>query len=205
MLFVYFPSPHAWASEPLSALVTAQKGVDACDSDLFNQAVDVPSVVNKASDSLIKALRTLSAEGTLGDSNIALALALAGMAEQAGQADIIRQLLVSEVRGFVAAGINGGYFAGRPNNTVQPPRGSLASTLDKLPPGRREIVPGRVLSDKEGKAVVSGVFVDPQAGRLPLELALELRNGQWRIVEITNAQSLFEEAARRNQERTGKN
>ena len=190
-------SPQAQAASPLSAIVKAQQGIDACDSDQFNQAVDVPSVVNKASDALLKALRRQAEEGTLGDSNIGMALALAGMAEEAGQGGIIRQLLLSEVKGFVATGINGGYFAGRPNNTVQAPRGSLASTLEKLPPGRREIAPGKVLSDKDGRALVTGTFADPKAGRLPLELALEKQNGQWRIVEITNAQALFEETARR--------
>lgn len=196
LLALLLLSPQAHANDPLSALHTMQQGVDKADSDTFMRAVDLDSVLNKASGTLMDTLRQQAAAGNLGDSNIAMALTLATMAEDSGQGAFIRQLLVSEVKGFVVSGINGGYFAGKPNGSVKPARASLASTLEKMPQGRREIIPGKVLSNAEGKAEVSGTFSDPEAGRFPVTLALEKRGEQWVVVEITNADELFEKAAK---------
>lgn len=185
------------ASGPLDALVKAQQGIDQSDSDLFNQCVDVPAVVGKAADSLLAAMREQVASGNLEAGNLGILLAFAGAAEDAGQSALLKQLLVSEVKSFVATGINGGYFAGTPNESVRASRGSLASALAKMPQGRREIRPGRILSEADGQATVSATFVDPEAGRLPLELGMERKDGQWRVVEIRNAQSLFNQAVKR--------
>ena len=183
---------------PLESLAKVQQGIDACDSDAVTGVIDIPSVVGKASDALIDALQQQAADGNLGDSNLAMVLALAGVAKESGQAAMINQLLLSEVRGFVVSGVNGGYFAGKPNGSIKPSRTSLAGTLDKIPQGRREIIPGRILSQKDGSANVSATFVDPKAGKLPLELVMQEQHGAWRVVEIANARALFQEAARRN-------
>lgn len=191
------PSPAgADAGEPLHALETIQRAVDESDSDLFTQAADLDSMLNSASDTLMASLKQQAAAGNLGDSNFAMALALVGMAEDSGQGALIKQLMLSEVKGFVVSGLNGGYFAGKPNGRVRPPRASLASTLDKMPQGRREIVPGKVLTNEDGKATVSAIFVDPEAGRLPLVLGLKKQNEHWRVVEIVNAAELFEKAGK---------
>ena len=197
-LLLFAPLSALGAESPAQALARAQQGIDKADADLFNSAVDVNSIVSKASSPLLAAFRDQAAEGKLGDSNMVMILALAGAAEESGKLDLVKPLLISEVRGFVATGINGGYFSGRPDATVKPPRGSLASSLTKMPKGRREIVPGKILSEQGDKAVMSATFVDPKAGRLPLELALEKRNNTWQVVEITNARELFNEAVRRN-------
>jgi hypothetical protein len=192
------PAPATAASaSPLDALVAAQKGIDKKDSDLFNRSVDVESVALRASDTLLAFLRARTASGDPPAGNLGMLLALAAMAQESGQAELVRQLLVSEVKSFVAAGINGGYFAGTPDRTVKLPKSSLAATLPKIPKGRREITAGKVLAETEGKATVSAAFVDPGAGRLPLELALERKQGRWRVVEIINARSLFEQALER--------
>ena len=189
------PAPAAAASDtPLDALVTAQKGIDQKDSYLFNRSVDIQSVVDRASATLLAFLRARTASGGPPVGNLGMILTLAAMAQESGQTELIRQLLVSEVKSFVAAGINGGYFAGAPDRTVNLPKGSLAAALPKIPKGRREIRPGKVLAKAEGKATVSAAFLDPAAGRLPLELALERTQGGWRVVEIINARSLFEQA-----------
>lgn len=188
----------ALAAGPLDSLAQVQRGIDACDSDMVTAVVDIPSVVGTASDALVDALQQQASDGNLGDGNLAMVLALAGVAKESGQAALVNQLLVSEVRGFLVSGINGGYFAGTPNGSVKPSRSSLAGTLEKIPRGRRQIVPGKVLTHKDGAANVSATFVDPGAGRLPLELVLKEQDGVWRVTEIANARALFEEAARRN-------
>lgn len=187
----------AEATGPLHSLTVAQQGVDACDSDIFNRAVDVNSVVSNASTALLAALRKQAADGTLPDSNFSMALTLAGAAESSGQMELLKQFLISEVKGFLATGINDGYFAGKPQGKLSASRGSLASTLEKMPKGRRELIPGKVISNEDGKAVISATFVDPGAGRIPLKLGVEKQNAQWRVVEIVNAKEVFDKAASR--------
>ena len=199
-LVLAFSARDARAAGPLDSLASIQKGIDGCDSDAVTRVLDIPAVVSAASDALVDALQQQAADGNLGDSNLAMVLAFAGVAKESGQAAMINQLLVSEVRGFVVSGVNGGYFAGSPNGSIKPSRASLASALDKMPQGRRQIIPGAVLSQENGRATVSGTFVDPKAGRLPLELVMEEQGGVWRVVEIANARSLFQEAARKNRQ-----
>jgi hypothetical protein len=176
---------------PLSALAVIQEGVDKADSDLFEQGADLNSLLRAASETLIASLKQQAAEGKLGDANMALGLAIASMDGDSSQAVFIRQLLLSEVRGFVISGINGGYFAGQPNGSIKPSRASLASTLPKMPQGRREIIPGAITSQEGDKATATATFVDPGAGRLPLELALKRENGRWRVTEVLNAAELL--------------
>lgn len=192
-----FPQPVLADSDPLSAITLAQQGIEQSDSDLFNRAVDVDSVLNKASDTLNTALREQFAAGKLSGGAGAMILLLSTSEEDSAKAGLVKQLMVSEVKDFLAAGINGGYFAGKPNGTIKPSRGTLASTLPKMSKGRKELIPGKVLSQKDGKAMVSATFADAKAGRFPLTLALERQNGNWRVTEIANAAELLEEATKR--------
>lgn len=188
----------AWAEgSPLESLHLAQRGVDECNADYFNQAVDLPSVVDKAASAMLAALSKQAEEGNLGDGGLAMAVGMLSTVDE-NAAALLRPLLVSEVRGFINSGINGGYFAGKPNGSVKPRRGTLASTLEKMPPGRRQILPGKVLSQKDELASVSAFFIDPEAGSFPLILAMQRENGLWRVKEISNAQELFDEASRRD-------
>lgn len=195
-LILLSPPMQAHAAGPLEALKQMQRGVDNCDSDTFHSGIDVDSVVNKASDALMVVLREQAAAGNLGDSNLGMALAFANMAEGSGQGAFLKQMLVSEVKNFLVSGVNGCYFAGKPSGTIKASGLSLASTLEKLPKGRREIIPGKVLSDEDGKAEVSAVFVDPEAGRFPLRLAVEQRGKHWKVVEILNADEVFQKVSR---------
>ena len=193
------PAAHAASSDPLSAIAMAQRGIDESDVDLFNRAVDVDSVLNKASGTLNAALREQLAAGKMGGGTGAMVLLLTSAEEDSAQAGLLKQLMISEVKSFVAAGINGGYFAGKPNGRVKPERGTLAGSLPKMSKGRKELSPGKVLSQKDDKATVSAMFTDPKAGRFPLTLALERRDGQWRVMEIANAAELLDEATNRGQ------
>jgi hypothetical protein len=66
-----------------------------------------------------------------------------------------------------------------------------------MPKGRREIIPGKLLSQQGKKARMSAAFHDPAAGVLPLELVIEQQGGGWRVVEIVNAKELLHEATKR--------
>jgi hypothetical protein len=178
----------------LDARVTSQKGIDQKKPDLFIQSVDIARVVDSASDTLLDVLRMQAASGNAESGKPGMLLVLADAAQGSGQADLIKQLLLSEVKTFVATGISGGYFAGTPDPAYPLPGGSLAVTLAKLPQGRREIRPGKILSVDADRARVSAQFNDPGAGSLPLELGLERQQGRWRVVEIINARSLFHQA-----------
>lgn len=189
-------APTAHADGPLSALTTAQKGVDSCNSTLFTQAVDVTSVINTVADSLLQMLRTQTADGSITHSGLAMAVTMLDAADSSGQRALIMPLLHSEVKSLLATGINGGYFAGEPNGSVAPSPVSLASVLNSMPKGRRSIEPGKVLSEKDGKARVSATYVDPGAGRLPLVLDLERQGETWRVTGIANAPDLFKSSLR---------
>jgi hypothetical protein len=198
-LFVWAAAGVSWAANsPQAALVQAQRGIDEARSDLFTAVVDVSSVVNRASDDLFVMLKDLAAKGELGNDNIAVLLALAASAEGGGQSALFGPLLITEVKNFVATGINGGYFAGKSDPSVSLPRNSLAASLKKMPEGRREIVPGKLLSQQDGKARMAATVTDPEAGRLPLELIVEQHKDGWRVMEIANAKELFHEVAKRN-------
>lgn len=184
------------AKNPLAALELAQFGIDQCDSDYFNQAVDLPSVVDKASTALIEVLRVQASQAGLGEGGQPLLLVMLAAADDNTLA-MLKPLLTSEVRGFVNTGINGGYFAGQANGSARPAKGSLASALEKMPPGRRQIVPGKILSQEGDAASVAAQFIDPKAGSFALLLTMQRENGLWRVKEISNAKSLFTEAARR--------
>lgn len=194
-----FPAAGAASSDPLSAIITAQRGIDESDADLFNRAVDLDSVLNKAYATLNTALRDQLAAGRLGGAPGAMLMLLTSAEEDSAQAGLVKQLMISEVKSFVAAGINGGYFAGKPGDRTRPERGTLAATLPKMAKGRRELAPGKILSQKEDKATVSASFTDPEAGRFPLTLGLERQNEHWRIMEIINAAELLDETTNRGQ------
>jgi hypothetical protein len=183
----------AGAAGPLSAAETAQMGIDACDSDLFSRGVDMDRVALRAAQDLLKDGNLKGqAEKKAGDAaGILLALG-AGNPEQAA---LIGRLLASELRGFAVSGINSCLFAGKEG--AQPARsgGMLASTLNRLAPGRREIKAGKILDREKDKARISAEFVDPRAGTFPLILGVERQNGAWRIVEIDNVPELLERAA----------
>jgi len=196
LLLFLLPPAQALAAGPMTALQLMQRGVDDADSDLFSQGIDIDSVVNKSSDSLLAALREQAASGNLPEGNITMLLGVADMAQNSGQGAFLKQMLVSEVRSFLVSGVNGGYFAGKPNGRVKHSGMTLASTLEKMAVGRREILPGKVISNENGKAKVSATFVDPEAGRFPLSLAVEERNGQWKVVEILNAAEVFSQVSR---------
>ncbi|MDR0828256.1 MAG: hypothetical protein LBN33_10385 [Desulfovibrio sp.] len=188
------PGPAAQAGGPLSALTLAQNGIDQCDSDLFNKAVDVGEVTDHAADALLAALLKASSEGRL-DASAGMVISLVKMAKDSGQDKFIKQLLLSEIKSFLASGINGGWFAGKADEKTQSPGSGFAAYLKKLPRGRRTILPGKVLSESGDQAEVSATFTDPQAGAFPLVLGLKRQDGVWRVMEIKNAMELFTQAA----------
>ena len=184
--------PSFGAAGPLAAIEIAQRGIDESDSDLFNQAVDVDSVLHKASGALNVALREQLAAGKVAGGAGVMMLMLPLAEEDPEQAGLLKQLLIAEVKDFLAAGINGGYFAGKPNGSITPERGYLTGSLRKMPKGRRVLSPGEILSQQEGKATVSATFTDPKAGSFPLTLIVEQSGGNWRVTEIVNAMDLLE-------------
>ncbi|MDR1686901.1 MAG: hypothetical protein LBR82_10805 [Desulfovibrio sp.] len=193
LLLICGSRPVTGADGPLSAAETAQKGIDACDSDLFNRGVDMDRVAFLAMQDLLKAdiLKGEAGKKNGGAAEILITLG-AGSPEQAA---LIGRLLASELRGFAVSGINSCLFAGKEGAQPAQSGGMLASTLTRLAPGRREIKAGKILDRNKDKARISAEFVDPRAGTFPLVLGVERQNGAWRIVEIDNVPELLERAA----------
>jgi hypothetical protein len=183
----------AGAAGPLSAAETAQKGIDACDSDLFSRGVDMDRVALRAVQDLLKddGLKG-QADKKTGDAAEILLTLSAGNPEQAA---LIGRLLASELRSFAVSGINSCLFAGKEDAQPAQSGGLLASMLNRLAPGRREIKAGKILDRNRDKARISAEFIDPRAGTFPLVLGVEQQNGAWRIVEIDNVPELLERAS----------
>ena len=173
--------------------------VPQSDPDLFRQAVDIDSVLSSGFDSLIAALQKEVQAGNIGGDNAMLTMAVMGLTSGDGKnMEIFRQLLSSEAKSFVSAGISGGYFAGKPNGKVNGNAGVFSSLLKDISKERKQLVPGKVLSQKDGQATVTGSLVDGGAGKFPLKLRLEETGGRWQVKEVLNAQELLQEAQRRN-------
>jgi hypothetical protein len=190
-----FLAPAAGAAPPgpLDAIALAGRGIEQADADLFNQAVDLDAVLDRAFGVLSAALR----DQPVGEKNAAIAALAAAATGNAAQDAFVKQIILSEMKSCVAAGINGGYFAGRPNGRITPGGGYLSLLLPELSQERRELIPGKVLSREGDKAVASAVLVDAGSGRFPLTLALERRGGDWRVTEVVNAAQLLREAKSR--------
>ena len=189
---------NAAASGPLDSLQVAQQGIDRCDPDLFRQAVDVDSVFNSGFDTLLSVLADEVRAGNIGGENALLAMAVSGLNSGGGSnAALLKQLLSSEAKSFVTAGISGGYFAGNPNGKVGKDAGAFSSLLKDISKERKQLVPGKVLSQNGNDAVISAQLVDGGAGKFPLKLRLEKDNGRWQVKEVLNAQELLQKANRR--------
>jgi hypothetical protein len=185
----------ACAAGPLSAAETAQRGIDACDSDLFSRGVDMDRVALRAVEDLLKA--GFGKERGENKAEGPAAFLVAAGAGNPEQAALIGRLLASELRGFAVSGINSCLFAGREEARPAQSGSLLAPALRGLAPGRREIKAGAILAPGKDKAEITAIFTDPRAGDFPLVLTVERLNGEWRIVEINNVSELLDKAASR--------
>jgi hypothetical protein len=180
----------AAAEEPLDALILAQKGIDSMDPGPFHQAVDLEAIMARGLDAAVNVLLERTRESAPLDPF--LALIVRGLIEGSPQTgEFLKSFLVSETRTFINAGISRGVFAG--NSKGDP---GFSPLFEGISPGRKEILPGKVLSRKGGRATVSATLLDHGAGRFPLRLAVENAGGRWRITEILNVPELIRAALR---------
>ena len=196
--FCLAPAPAlaaAVTNGPMDAVTIAQKAVDAADPDMFAEVVDVDSVLNKGITTAMEIMKEQSAQNKAGQGSPLLALALAGLSgKDKNQVELIKALLVSEVKGFVRTGIYGGYFAGKPNGRAASNSSTFSPLLDGVSKKRKELLPGKVLSQQKDAASVSATLVDKDAGNFPLSLGLERQNGVWRVTELRNLRELMRKA-----------
>ena len=197
LLLLLLPAFPAAGAGPLEAVGNAQKAVDTADTNAFNNAVDVDAVLQSGLNDGLSLLCEQAASGTLSDLDPMLALALAGVAADCRpdnpQVLILRGLVQSEAKSFVASGVGGGWFAGKPNGRVQ--EDSMHTRLLRdISKGRKELVPGAVVSQHGDTAEISAVLRDAEAGNFPLRLKVERKTTAWRITEVLNARELVRNA-----------
>ena len=197
LLFLSLFASPAFAGGPLAAVTEAQRAVDKADVNAFNAAVDVDAILQKGLDAALPLLCEQAASGKLAEADPILALALAGAASDCRpenpQLIILRGLVQSEAKTFVSAGVGGGYFAGRPNGRVSEDS-AHSRLLRGMSKARKELVPGKLLSQQGDTAEASAVLRDAEAGEFPLRLKLERARDTWRVVEVLNAQDLARNA-----------
>jgi hypothetical protein len=200
--FLLFAAPASAASDPLSAVIDAQVAVKKSDTNAFNAAVDVDTLLNKGLDDSLAVLCERASTGTLPPMEPMLAMAVAGIASDCRpenpQLIVLRGLFQSEAKTFISTGVGGGYFAGQPNGTVS--ANSMHSRLLKgMSTARKDLVPGSVISQTADTAEVSATLQDGDAGAFPLRLKVDRKNASWRITEVLNARELIQEALSRRQ------
>ncbi|MDR1360553.1 MAG: hypothetical protein LBJ82_06180 [Deltaproteobacteria bacterium] len=180
----------AAAEEPLDAVILAQQAIDSKNPDLFHQAVDLQAILARGLD---KAMRVLSKRITDHDSmDPLLSLLLSQLDEGSPQArEFLKTFLLSEIRTFINTGISRGVFAGTSKEDPD-----FSPLFQRVSPERKELLPGKVLSRKGGRATISATLLDQGAGSFPLRLSVENAEGRWRITEILNAPELLEQALR---------
>ncbi len=184
------------AKSPLQAVSLAQKGIEGADYTLFSRMVDTDSIVRTTAGEALSFLQEKMQKGELSNATPVMALMLSGVnVEDKGQMNMLTQMLSSEVRSFVASGISGGHFAGKPNGKTKiAGAGALFTGLSTKP---KRLVPGKVLQEKGDTALVSAVLEDGDAGRFPLELNMTRTNETWRVTGIHNLRPMLETAIAR--------
>ncbi len=186
----------AQAKKPLEAIAFAQKGIEGANYTLFSRMVDTDSIVHNSAGEALAFLQEKMQKGELSGATPVLALMLSGInVEDKKQVSMLTQMLSTEVRSFVASGVSGGHFAGKPNGkTKLAGAGALFSGLSTK---AKRLIPGKVLQEKGDTALVSAVLEDGEAGRFPLELNMTRTNENWRVTGIHNLRPMLEAAVTR--------
>ena len=184
------------ARSPLEAVSLAQKGIEGSDYTLFSRMVDTDSIVRSTAGEAISFLQEKMQKGELNNATPVLALMLSGVnVEDKNQMNMLTQMLSTEVRSFVASGVSGGHFAGKPNGKTK--LAGAGALFTGLSTKAKRLVPGKVLQEKGDTALVSAVLEDGDAGRFPLELNMTRTNENWRVTGIHNLRPMLETAAAR--------
>jgi|GEM_PF-3271753 len=194
-LFLLCAPPAARAaSSPLEALATAQKGIAGHDYAVLSQGVDVSSVLDNATDSLLAELKRQMNEGNMvGDSTVTTLLLML-VDDDSGKGGMVRSLLRMEAENLLRTAVNAGYIDGKPDPSKAGNAGMFKSALKELGRSKKRLAPGKVLKEQDDSATVSASFVDSIEGIFPLELRMEKEQGQWRVKEIMNIRQLIEQA-----------
>jgi hypothetical protein len=151
--------------------------------------VDLDAVLAHSLDETVDFLIDQTRNGAL---DPFLSLIVRGLADGSPQnRAFLKAFLASETRTFINAGISRGIFAGTGGD-----RADLPPLFQGISRGRKEILPGKIRSRKNGRVTVSAAFLDRGAGRFPLRLAVENAGGRWRITKILNTSELVQEALR---------
>ena len=151
--------------------------------------MDLDAVLAHGLDEAIEALVGQARSGAL---NTLLSMTVLSLADGSPQnRELLATLLASEVRNFINTGISKGVFAGSGED-----KSGFSPLFKGISLDRKEILPGKILSRKDGRATVSATVRDRKAWSFPLRLALEETGGRWRVKKILNSPELILEAVR---------
>lgn len=179
--------PASAGGGPFEAVVIANKSVEIADVDLFRSVVNMDALLANAAEDIRKELISLSGEGQLGNINPAV-LAVINKGDSLTSQFAV-QLFTQDIKDYVAIGIQNGYFAGRQTLPVDM-TGPFPGIMKKASHAKKEIRPGKVVSQKADRAVVSATLVDHQLGSFPLELGLSMTERGWMVDSVVNVRSL---------------
>lgn len=193
ILIIFFWTRWAYAGDgPLEAVGLAGKAIETADVDLFRSVVNMDALLESASEDIRKELVSLAGKGQLKGINPTI-LALINE-DDSLTAKLAVQLFSQDIKDYVAIGIRNGYFSGR-QTLPSDMTGPFPGIMKKASHAKKEIKPGKVLSQKGNRAVVSATLVDHQLGSFPLELGLAKTDRGWEVDSLVNARSLVKSLA----------
>ncbi len=179
------------AQGPEASIAMLQKAVSTHDLALTERYLDIDGVTAKAMDVLLAddaAIKALNSDALA----VGLTLAVSGGANTVA---VFKDFLQGEARVYVRHGVVSGAFAG---NLVEG-----ASTYGGLfkkafrGKGKDKIVfgPAKEMKREGESALVATTLAQGVKNHAyPLELRLERQDGVWRVVELTNARELIQQA-----------
>ncbi|MDR2050910.1 MAG: hypothetical protein LBQ63_03970 [Deltaproteobacteria bacterium] len=182
------------ADDPARLAYILQEAVDAPDSAAALRHLDLESLVAAAIDEELPRINERVKRGELILSP-PLALALAGLNEGSpAMRGMISGFLAAELGKFIAYGIDGGFFAGRPrpDDELALLDGGVFSLLGRISGSRKELSGAETLILEGDSALIRLELSDAATGgRYPLELRLRRADGLWKIIRIENTAALF--------------
>ena len=184
------------AARPETAIITLQKGMDACDLALVEKHLDIDAVVKKGSAQVL-ADKEIAAEAAKHPA-LGLMFALGGNA--AGN-EALLSLLTAEAREYVEYGVQSGAFAGKEKAGHPPYQGLFSKAFRGKGKDKKSFGPVKILKQEKETAVIATTLTEGAKKRTyPLQLRLERHNAAWRVTELVNVADFI----RQRKEKEGK-
>lgn len=192
IIFFYDPFIGRAGQTPKSVLIEIQHAIDSHNFALFEQCVDVNSLLTQSIEYFFYTLSAVKDTSNLPP----LLFFLASSIQSPKYAIQLSSFFVNELNLFIQYGISSGLFAG--NECTFEPTGLLSRFISKISLGRKEVLFSesektltKTYQQHEGDIVVSIQIRDYGNGcYYPVLLGMSHCNNRWKVTAIKNLPEL---------------